>query len=454
MSQPQGPSGHLERVTLNRRRLLTGAGAAAVALGLSACAPGTSGANKGSSASLSPSAAATPSATVITGKVVFWTINLKEVYSDYITGMIKEFETAHPGVKIDWVDVPGDQIDAKFLAALASSNVPDAVNITNKLVAGAAGKLSDLGTLLPADQFADYVPGMLNPFKIDGKQAAIPWYHGGAPIMFFRKSVMAKVTGFDYAKSPKDYSQVLELAQQIYDTTHVYGTTMIPSDTVMRYHGVTMISDDKKSAAFSTPEAAAIIQRYKDTYVKKGLAPGSTSSANVPPQWIDSGQIGFTISTPYILAFLKKNAPKAYADLELAPAPTTSQGNFLLDGMQTLVVPSGSKNPAAAAAFIQFVTNAKNQVDFCKLVPIYPSSLKAIADPFFKEKTGSPLDDKAKEMIATELPDTTYVSYGTKHDSELTKVFNEGMKAYLGGKADATAALADLAKKWDTILAG
>lgn len=448
MSEPHDSARRLQRVTLDRRRLLAGAGLAAAAVGLAACAPGTSPVGP------APSNDRPSVPTEITGEIVFWTINLKEVYADYITGLITAFESAHPGTKVNWVDVPGNQIEPKFITALASSEVPDAVNITNLQVAGASNQLFDLGTLLQADQFTDYVPGMLDPFKIDGKQVAIPWYHGGAPIMFYRKSVLEKVSGFDYADSPKDYPQVVDLAQKIYDAADTYGTTVIPSGTVMRYHGITMISDDKSTAAFNSPEAVAVIERYKDAYGKKAISPAAISStANATYQVFDTGQVGFMISTPYILAFLKKNSPKAYADLEMTPAPRTAEGKFLLDGMQTLVVPAKSKNPATAAAFIQFITNAKNQVDFCKLVPIYPSSLEAIADPFFKEETGNVLEDRAKQMIAEELPDTVYVSYGTKHDAELTKVFDDGMKGYLGGSTSAATALADLADKWNTILA-
>ena len=61
--------------------------------------------------------------------VEFWTINLKKNFNDYVQGMIDDFEGDHQDIKIKWVDVPGEDIESKLLAAIASKDVPDAVNI-------------------------------------------------------------------------------------------------------------------------------------------------------------------------------------------------------------------------------------------------------------------------------------------------------------------------------------
>src|SRR5579875_3513057 len=80
------------------------------------------------------------------GTVQFWTINLKKNYNDYITGMINSYEKQHPKVHIDWVDVPGQDIATKLLAALASGKVPDAVNIDSADLGQFRPSLADLNT--------------------------------------------------------------------------------------------------------------------------------------------------------------------------------------------------------------------------------------------------------------------------------------------------------------------
>ena len=51
--------------------------------------------------------------------------------------------------------------------------------------------------------------------------------------------------------------------------------------------------------------------------------------------------------------------------------------------MQTFAVPAKSKHPKEAADFAFYVTNAANQLAFCKLVAIFPTTKKTLDDPFF-----------------------------------------------------------------------
>ena len=61
--------------------------------------------------------------------IEFWTIALGDAFADFINGMIKTYESEHPGVQIKWVDVSGAEVAEKFLAALVGQTPPDVVNI-------------------------------------------------------------------------------------------------------------------------------------------------------------------------------------------------------------------------------------------------------------------------------------------------------------------------------------
>src|SRR5690242_19860615 len=105
---------------MSRRRAL-GAGALALALMSSGCVAGTSGSTSGGQADDQP----------FEGEVEFWTINLKKNFGAYIDGLIAQYQKEHPKVTVKWVDVPGQDIATKLLAAVASGDVPDAVNIAS-----------------------------------------------------------------------------------------------------------------------------------------------------------------------------------------------------------------------------------------------------------------------------------------------------------------------------------
>jgi multiple sugar transport system substrate-binding protein/putative chitobiose transport system substrate-binding protein len=103
------------------------------------------------------------------GSVQFWTINLKKNYNDYITGLINGYEKQHPKVKIDWVDVPGQDIGTKLLAAIASGKVPDAVNIDSSNLGQFRPSLADLTPYFGGSSLADFQPNLLDPLRGNGK---------------------------------------------------------------------------------------------------------------------------------------------------------------------------------------------------------------------------------------------------------------------------------------------
>lgn len=443
---------------ISRRSLLTGVGAAAALFGLSGCVAGTTsdvgtagaGGTSGPAGSGGASTSARPAE--LQGKVVFWTINLKKNYNDYITGLIQAYQAQQPKVQIDWVDLPGKDVDPKFLAALSSNDVPDVANLTNSSVAGYASRLLDLQTLMTPEDLAQYQPGMVDPFKVNGKQVAVPWYHGGAPVTLWRKSIMSKVSAFDPEKPPTNYRDLLALAQTVYDSTGTYGTLIRDWEGYLVYQGVKLISDDKKKAAFNTPEAIAAVEALKKAVDSKAMAPGVTSTQGIPPQWVNNGQVAFVVSEPFVLAGLKADSPQAYADMGVGMAPATTDGSWVLSSIQTFVIPSGAKNPAAGANFLTFVTNAKNQVDFCKIVPIYPSSVDAIKDPFFTDTSDTSPSGVAKLVIAKELPKSVYTGMGTTHDPELIMTLQDAIRGYLSGRGSASEALTTAGGKWDELL--
>ena len=48
-------------------------------------------------------------------------------FAPYINGVIKDFETENPNIKIKWVDVPFSEGEKRTLASVLSDNPPDLV---------------------------------------------------------------------------------------------------------------------------------------------------------------------------------------------------------------------------------------------------------------------------------------------------------------------------------------
>jgi putative chitobiose transport system substrate-binding protein len=389
------------------------------------------------------------------GEIEWWTINLQKNYAEYINGLIDAYEAEHPDVKIRWVDVPGQDITTKLLAAIAGDKVPDAVNFASTTTGLFASSMTDLGQYFSDAELAAYLPSLVEPLKNDqGKQIAVPWYNGGSGLGFYRKSVVTKA-GFDAANPPTTWDEALALAQKVKDTTGGYGTNAMAYSNTMQSEGIELISADRKKATFNTPEAVQVLEKFKKSYDSGAIAPGVVGKdPRSYPQNLSNKLIAFMAAdTSSNLVGLQSNAPDVYEDIAVAPAVTGPSGTQLMFGQQVFGIPSGSKNQAAAAEWLKFVTSPKNQLEFCKLVAIYPSTTETLKDPFFTDISGNAPADQARKVLVQTFPKIVDASLGSGNDENLRMLFDEQVRAYMSGAKTAEQALETAASQWDAELA-
>ncbi|MFI7062819.1 ABC transporter substrate-binding protein [Kribbella sp. NPDC050124] len=388
------------------------------------------------------------------GEVEWWTINLQKNYGPDIQKWIDAYEKQHPDVTIKWVDVPGQDITTKLLAALASGKVPDAVNITSATTGLFAGSLSDLNSLFSKEELADYATNLSDPLVVDGKRVAIPWYNGGTSLAFYNKDLLA-TAGFDPAKPPKTYDDALALATAYKNATGKSATNFMAYSAVVQANGIPLLSPDKKKAAFNTPETLALVEKFKPLFDAGAIAPGSLgANPRELPQSLENKQIAFNpAAVSSSLLNIEKNSPAVYGSIVVGPPVTGADGKYYMSGQQIVTIPAKSDNQAAAAAWLKFVTAPEQQLALCKLVPIYPSSLKALADPFFTDISGTTPADQARKILLGTFKNSVDASLGSGNDEQLRKLFDDQIRAYMSGTKPAKSALDEAEKAWNETLA-
>lgn len=424
------------------RRFALAAGALALSLLSTGCVAGTS-----------TGGTETASDQPFEGQVEFWTINLKKNYGDYVNGLIAAYQKQHPKVTIKWVDVPGQESATKLLAAVASGAVPDLVNVSSIELGRFVPSLTPLDELLTPEDLADFQPNLVEPLRTGGKLYALPWYNGGAPVAMYRKSVVTKA-GFDPAAPPRTYDEALALGDKVHDKSEVYGSNIIPDHNVLRYYGIEPLSADRRTAAFNTPQAVEILEKFKKSY-GAGIAPGAVSKdiRNLP-QTLENGQIAFkpTANAAELLN-VQKNAPDVYDDLVITEPVRMGTGEYLLLAQQAFSIPRASAHKKAAAEFLKYVTNGANQLAFCKIVPIYPSTISSTKDPFFTQGADGDAMSAARQVIVKGMAKLAYHPVGTSKDAELGEYFAEQVRAFLTGTKSAEEALDTAEKQWNDALA-
>ena len=387
----------------------------------------------------------------------FWTISLQPFFTDYVNRMISDYQRANPGVQIKWVDVQMQAIEQKLLAAIAGGVPPDVVNLNVEFTVRIAekGALLDLDAAVPAAERAKYFDGLWAGGRFRGRSYGIPWYIA-PPVLFFNSDLFKKA-GLDALNPPESEDEMIEAARLIKDRTKDYGFMPLIDGTRLmhrfRENGLPMLSEDGKRAVFNSPAHVAYLERYVDLF-KKDYFPDDTLRRGFTGavERYSAGQLGMLLVGPQFLLRIKESNPEIYAKTFVAPYPM-GRGKVIHAGLMALTVPRASRHQQEAVKFALYVTNDENQLEFAKLpgTVIFPSTKKAAADPFFKQKGAGP-EWKARSIAADELKFGRDLTVVVSNQSELYKIFREAVESAFFGKMTPKEALDWAVREWNARL--
>lgn len=386
----------------------------------------------------------------------FWTINLSPNFDDYINGRIKKFEDENPGIKIKWLDVPFEAIENKLLLSIASGNSPDVVNLNTEMALKMASKgvLVDLNKEATEDQRNIYFEGLYQSTVIGDSAYAFPWYVAPQVLMYNKK--FYQEAGLDPNQPPQTYDELKEQAQKIKEKTGKYA--LVPTFKViaeLKFAGVPLVSEDKTKAIVNTPEALQFAEWVLSLY-KEGLAPkdavteGSMYNYNYALNQYQGGELAMLITGPQFLNRIKQNAKDVYDNTLVAKAPVNRAGKVVAP-LMNVVVPKLSKHHKEAIAFANFITNDESQLEFSKIVTIFPSTKKAAQDPFFTQSGDDP-ESKARVLGASILPQAVDFTLGIPREKDLYDAFFKEWDKMLLEKQSPEETLKKIEDNWQALL--
>ncbi|NRQ36583.1 sugar ABC transporter substrate-binding protein [Nonomuraea sp. NN258] len=385
--------------------------------------------------------AAVPSASVsgeVKGKVSLQTWALKPKFTDYMQGVIDAFEKKHPGVEVEWLDQPGDGYSEKVLSQAAGGSLPDVVNLPPDF----ALPLVKQGMLLDVAQsdqkLADeYVAGGIDAYKYSGHQGVYgyPWYLN-TDVNYWNSELLKK-HGLDPAKPPTTLDELIAQARTFKEKSggKVYLMSRRPELGDFTQAGVKILSDDGQNFVFNTPEAVAVLERYREAF-KEGLLPRDvlTDTYAGNAKLFNEGTVAWTTAGGnYITSLATDNptlAPKVVPSTVIGTPPLFVQG---------LSVSKSTKNAPAALALARWVTNAENQAAFAHLVNIFPSTKASADDPFFSKSDGTNSGD-AKVIAFTSLAQARMLQ-PVEVTEAMSKYIRQQISAALNGEISAKEAL-------------
>jgi sorbitol/mannitol transport system substrate-binding protein len=377
-------------------------------------------------------------------KLVIATVNNGDMI--IMQKLSKEFEKAHPDIRLDWVVLEENVLRARVTTDITTRGAQfDVMTIGTYETPlwGKKGWLVRLDQDLPASyDLADVLRPIRDGLSDGDKLYALPFY-GESSFTFYRKDLFQKA-GLTMPERPT-YDDIARFARATTDPkTGVYGIclrgkpgwgeNMAYVNTLVNTFGGRWF-DESWKAQLDSPEWHQAIGFYVELMKKYGPPGASSNGHNENRALFATGKCALWIDATVAAGYLANPRESKVADqVAFAPAPIQKTPN----GAQwlwswALAIPSSSKRIDAAKQFIQWATSKEyvqlvarsdgwtavppgtrkstyEQKEYLKAAPFAPLTLKAIlaADP--KHPTAQPVPYTGVQYVA--IPE--FQSIGTQ----------------------------------------
>jgi putative chitobiose transport system substrate-binding protein len=389
--------------------------------------------------------------------VEFWTMSLKPRFTSYFKALVTKYETTHPNVELEWVDVPWDAMQTKLTASIVAGSAPALVQLNVPWAYDYAlyGALRAIDDLLGADR-ANYTDGAIADLTFNGRIYGFPHYNS-VNVMAYNTALF-KAAGITHIPTTRD--EQLAVAKQIKARTGQYGFSPALGKIagVFLEEGLPLVEHGK--AVFNSPAHIALITKLADAYKAGGLLKDKLFSEDNYPASIDaykSGRMAMLEAPPSALIRVRDDAKDIYAVTDVAPVPIGANGIAAGGWLFLFAMPKGTTGNVAieAARFAKYLTDDDNQLAFAALAGAFPTAKKAVADPRFQRlRADGGAYEKAMAIGATRMNvvRTLYVA-GVPGFERLNKRLQDAVEAAIIGRRDVKSALDEAVAYWNSKLA-
>lgn len=357
-------------------------------------------------------------------EISFWTLQMGD-FAPYIEEIISTYEKEHVDIKIKWVDVPFSEGEKRTLAAVMTDCPPDLINLNPDFSAILAQK----GTLeeIPQEKLNTFTPEVVDALKYNGKIYSIPWYATSA-ITIYNKELLNRA---EIQKFPQTYQQLAEISKQVKDKTGAYAflPTITENDTMVKILNKYGVSNPSE---YNNEQSKQVFEMFRNLYMEN-LIPQETitmTHREALEQYM-AGKIVFYQGGANFLNMIKENAPKIYAQTDVAEQikGPAGQNDF---SVMNFVIPLKAKYKAEALDFCLYLTNEENQLKLAKMTNIISTDNNALQNEFYNDY--SDLTSKARSISAKQINHITPQFKPQKNQKEINLVVNTAVQTVLLNK--------------------
>lgn len=404
-------------------RLRATAAVLTLAAGLTAC-----GSSEPSPSADSPGSAGTGQGST---NLTVWV--MRDSFSDALLGRFRtDYQAAHPGVALDIQIQEWDGIGQRVTSALASNDAPDVIEVGNTQVAeyAASGGVKDLTDKVTDLGGGDWLPGLAEPGKIDGRQYGIPWYAANR-VVIYNKDLFAKAS---ITSPPTTRDEWLEVTAKLNkggdQGIYLPGQNWYTLAGFIWDEGGDLAVNEGGTwkGALGTPQALAGVEFYRKL---QALGKGPKDSDEARPPQADvfaKGDVAQLVSAPGGAVAIEKANPDLKGKLGFFPIPgkTADRPGAVFTGGSDLVIPEASKNPEAAYEVVKALAGEKFQTDMAKEMSYVPNRVSLAGVLSDNEATAAMAAGAANGHATPNSPNWAAVEAKNLIKEYLTRVLTGG----------------------------
>ena len=314
-----------------------------------------------------------------TGTITIWAQGAE---ADQLPAVLKQFQAANPGVKVDVTPIPWSAAHNKYQTAIAGGTTPDIGQLGTTWMGefGAASALAPVPSDLGAGPF---YPGAVKSTQLRGGTYGVPWYVD-TPVLYYRTDLAAKA---GYHGPPATWDDFKAMAKALQAKAGAkFGVALAPKDfqgflPFAWSNGAGLTSPDGTKWTIDEPAMVQAV-RYYQSFFTEGIADRTPSTDPLAYEAaFVNGSVPMFIGGPFEVGQLDKAGGAGFAGkYATAVLPRgTSATSFV--GGSNLVVFKKSANSSAAWQLIRFLSRPATQVAWYKATGDLPSVQAAWSDP-------------------------------------------------------------------------
>lgn len=317
-----------------------------------------------------------------------WTWALRPWFNAYMADLTAAFEAAHPGVKVVWVDIPGDTIVRKYFAAGAAGRLPDVVNLPDKTFLRFAnlGGVEALDEILPGDPKGVYVKPALDQCRVNGRLYALPFYLS-TEVSVLNTELLAK-GGLTPETTGRTWDELLAQARPFREKTGKYLFTLrlgevdlVSLITAQGLSPLVMREDGSYRSNLLSDEVVALMEKWVRAY-QEGDLPRESATADYLSTVQAFKEQNVAVLNADAVRSVKADTPRLYEVLAVREGITGKVGKTNVSSTVIAVSPQ-SRHKRLAAELAWMITSAPWQERLCRQASRVPATWSSLALPEF-----------------------------------------------------------------------